>query len=576
MLNETMAESPSEISLYNFPPQPANFDSVGIFFVTFLSAWTTLVACGMTFLIINRRNPIIKIRGLKLSLAAICMLHAYWILGQLVYPIGATMNPILAYDIQYFFMGIWLPLGIALFHAANLRFLHVAKRQRMFTNYQTLQRGCNRARTSWLRRLRNADYSTRVLTFISIGMILQIFLTVAMWIACRKYHPTFGIPGTELPSGTPQEQLVVLGQGWEWWPTLLWQFLWSWIVAPYLIIKSWNVHDTLGWRVQTIGCCIANLHATPMFLIASYVPEFSVINEYFTPSNWIHLSIMFFVIFTVFVPCIQVVRHVRLQRQALAFNDARESESRSTSVIFSVGTFKATDSKSSGYAGESGTQIDVLGIEDDRLLTKSALDYVLRTNPSSLQNFSALRDFSGENIAFIVRVSEWKATWFQSLEVDPNETRKMYNRALEIYTSFVSPHDAEFPVNLSWRQLNKLKDMFENAARVMCGEARKVSGASMFDFNEAPDSKDVTRIEFSELAKRAQYTGEIPDTFNAGVFNEAQAHVKQLVFLNTWPKFVKELRENRPKSSETGRSDGTWSSQRTLLERTQKYFKSMF
>jgi hypothetical protein len=29
-------------------------------------------------------------------------------------------------------MGTWFPLGIALFHASNLRFLHVAKLQKQF------------------------------------------------------------------------------------------------------------------------------------------------------------------------------------------------------------------------------------------------------------------------------------------------------------------------------------------------------------------------------------------------------------------------------------------------------------
>ena len=87
--------------------------------------------------------------------------------------------------------------------------------------------------------------------------MVQILLTVGMWLACRRYHPSFGIPGTELPDGTPQQQIWWLGQGWEWWPTLAWQFIWSWIVAPYLLVKSWHIDDTMGWRTQTIGCCIA-------------------------------------------------------------------------------------------------------------------------------------------------------------------------------------------------------------------------------------------------------------------------------------------------------------------------------
>lgn len=28
-------------------------------------------------------------------------------------------------------------------------------------------------------------------------------------------------------------------------------------VAPYLICKAWSIRDTMGWRTQTIGCCLA-------------------------------------------------------------------------------------------------------------------------------------------------------------------------------------------------------------------------------------------------------------------------------------------------------------------------------
>lgn len=41
------------------------------------------------------------------------------------------------------------------------------------------------------------------------------------------------------------------------WPGVLAQFVWSWIIAPYVLWKSRNIQDTQGWRVQTIGCAIA-------------------------------------------------------------------------------------------------------------------------------------------------------------------------------------------------------------------------------------------------------------------------------------------------------------------------------
>lgn len=59
-----------------------------------------------------------------------------------------------------------------------------------------------------------------------------------MWLACRKYHPTYGIPGTEIKSLTLPEQIVELGRGWEWWPSVLWQVVWTWMVR---ILRADNV-----------------------------------------------------------------------------------------------------------------------------------------------------------------------------------------------------------------------------------------------------------------------------------------------------------------------------------------------
>lgn len=169
-----MADMP-KMSLYDVPVAPPMWDRVGIFYISFCATWTSLVLAGMTFCIVNRHNPIIKIRGLPLSFSAVALLHCYWILAQITYPIGRTMNVILAYDIQYFIMGIYFPLGIALFHASNLRFLHIAKLQKQFTHPALRSAGgCNGSKTSLLCRLRNLSYTAKVMVFIGIGMVAQV------------------------------------------------------------------------------------------------------------------------------------------------------------------------------------------------------------------------------------------------------------------------------------------------------------------------------------------------------------------------------------------------------------------
>ncbi|KAL6877711.1 putative GprK-type G-protein coupled receptor protein [Trichoderma longibrachiatum] len=555
-------------TVYTLPPSPPNLDGVGIFYISWCASWTALVLAGMAFCWLNRDIPVLKIRGLPLSFCAIALLHLYWILAQITYPVGRTLPVVLAYDVQYFFMSLWFPLGVALFHASNLRFLRVAQLQRQFTTHPAVRRvepGCG-GKASWLRRLRGYDHTKRSLLFIGLGMVVQFMLTIGMWVACRKYHPAFGIPGTEIRGATVAEQVVELGRGWEWWPSVLWQVVWTWIVAPVLIWRAWGIRDTMGWRTQTIGCCISNLHATPMFMIASYVPAFDKVNQYFTPSQWIHLSILMFEVFTVFVPVFQVFRFRAQQKKAARLNAEWDTFS-------TAHTLCASSSEDWIFSAKASTPkmraIDLFD-EDlgDRFLTMNVLEQVLSEDPGPLQEFSALRDFSGENIAFLTSVARWKSSWMEKLSSE--QKRQLYNGALEIYIDYISPKDAEFPLNLSSGEVKRLQDMFEKAARIVCGESN-INPATPFDIEVAPVRSCETESSSesnSRATHRARYHGEIPDAFDATVFDSIESHIKYLVLTNTWPKFVDEMQsKKRRRSTETARTEGTWKSESTLTNR---------
>jgi hypothetical protein len=85
------------------------------------------------------------------------------------------MPIMVAYDTQYFVMGTWFPLGIALFHASNLRFLRTIKLQRQFADPDLKRRRVyNGTRSSLFCRLRNMDYNTKVMTFIIVGLVIQV------------------------------------------------------------------------------------------------------------------------------------------------------------------------------------------------------------------------------------------------------------------------------------------------------------------------------------------------------------------------------------------------------------------
>ncbi|KHN95244.1 Regulator of G protein signaling superfamily [Metarhizium album ARSEF 1941] len=529
-----------------------NFDGVGIWWTTWAGVWTLALLGGMAFLIRRRNTPILRMRGIGLSLAAVVLLHLYYFSVQLGYVVGALTPG----DCEYWIMGTYLPLGIALFHASNSRFLYVAKVQKKFLSRQGDGLTSPRRRMGLRHRFRGLNYTTKMVIVVGLGMSFQLFLTLLMWLMSRKWHSGWGIPGTQV-YGTEMEQKMEMGRGWEWWPGIFWQFVWAWIVAPCVLWKSRNINDTHGWRFQTIGCALAGLHATPMWLVALYVPAMQPINKYFLPPQWICISILVLEMLTVFLPCWEVMQATTLRQETLdSIAQWERKNKKAGSGAKSVNTAStAVDTLMSGRKSTTGSVKSTDSQES--ILTMSALEYVLERNPTPLQEFSSLRDFSGENIAFLTSVSEWKAYLPHLVRqgVKDSTTRELirerFNSALRIYAEFISIKDAEFPINISSTELKRLEAVFEASARILYGEKVDVDPATPFDF---PESSLKTSIETSShdfekgnpaatsYCEGVKFWGEIPESFDETVFDESEKHIKYLVLTNTWPKFVKDRR----------------------------------
>ncbi|KAJ4011081.1 hypothetical protein NW766_007713 [Fusarium irregulare] len=199
------------------------------------------------------------------------------------------------------------------------------------------------------------------------------------------------------------------------------------------------------------------------------------------------------------------------------------------------------------------------------LLTSSAFNYTLNSNPRPLQDFSALNDFSGENIAFLTEVTRWKI----SLRAEPNErdVRDAYNGALDIYANFISSRDADFPLNLGSADQKFMERMFEAAARETYGQS-SVHPATPFDTTSL-ESAPASAIE------KPCYVGRVPAEFGPAVFDSIEQHIKYLVLTNTWPRFVKQM-QSRRRSEETTRSDHSASSEATMVSRLSHKVSKLF
>ncbi|ODA81119.1 hypothetical protein RJ55_04082 [Drechmeria coniospora] len=557
-------------------------DGVGIFWLVFASAWTIVLLAGMAYLWLRRNNPILRIRGLALSFASVGLLHCYWF----AVTTGYVYGPLMLEVVEFWIMGIWLPFGIALFHASNSRFLHVADAQKKYVDKTTDLGWATqqpRIRKTMVARWRMLDYDIKMALLVGLGMAFQLFLTLFMYLISRKFHASFGIPGTEV-SGTAMEQKLEQGRGWEWWPSVFWQLFWAWIVAPVVLWRARGLRDTQGWRTQTIACCLSGLPAAPMWLVALYVPGMAVVNNYFIPPQWIAVSIMMIEIFTIFIPCWEVRKQVTLCRETL--NSIARWESRQKSFVGAANKSTHTGSTSASWLGRTKA-VSVSSSADGSILTMDALEHTLAKNPEPLQNFSALRDFSGENIAFLTRVREWRATFLvpggkeaehtsekseKSTAVNNNTamgtalsptsptsptstmtittTRKLsrecYESALRIYMDFISSNSAEFQVNLSSQDFKNLQLVFESAARAV-GGGSKPSPDPATPFDDTPR-------QTAAAEENARYRGDVPDEFTDTVFDDSEMSIKYLVLTNTWPKFIKERQSSDSGgSAESGR-----------------------
>ncbi|GLI77871.1 hypothetical protein PoHVEF18_006167 [Penicillium ochrochloron] len=209
----------SELGVDANSKEELNLSPVSIWWVCWTGIWTAVVALGMAYLIFHRNSTPLRLRGIWLSLSAVVLLHLYWITVQL----GLLVGSLIPGNAEFWIMGTLLPCGIALFHASNSRFIHVANLQKRYTRPNSRIVGLPYGNTAFepkggrglIDRFRHFDYTTKSLITVGFAMLLQIFLTALMYIVSRKWHSSWGIPGTEV-HGTAMEQKAEMGRGWEW------------------------------------------------------------------------------------------------------------------------------------------------------------------------------------------------------------------------------------------------------------------------------------------------------------------------------------------------------------------------
>ncbi|KAJ6001584.1 hypothetical protein N7522_006811 [Penicillium canescens] len=527
------------------------FDSLAKFYVSVAIIWTTALLIGSAFLIANRQEQCIRIRNLFLALSAVSFLHVYWILCMVAYSMG-DKYPCVA---EYWIMSIYLPLGIALFQANSMQLLSVfgIQEKLLLAAQQPYRpRFMDRAKSS-----RRSLFQWKQLTLVQktelgivVGMLVQLFLSLSIFLTSRKFQ-TFGTFSKHVNSAECR-------RGPEWVPSILWQLFWSWIFAPYVLWKIRNIHDIHHWRLQITCCVIAALPGSPMWFAALYSSTeiWADINRYWVPALWFAPGIMTMEAVTIFFPCYELVVSRRLRNRIL-------------------GELQSWNDKKAAGADELDSAASRSQSEVSRMpegYSRKALERCLADDSSALLRFAAAKEFSGENIIFLNYVRDWKAAWAKISESKPDydwNRDSQYHRlhffkiAVEIYAACVDLKTAEFPINIESQIYSDLTEMFSEAAQFI-GQSMS-RGTETRTYRNVPESYMVPshRKKFSTVINVEEDThalcldaypheGQsimhiesrvpdhviVPPNFTIRAFHQAERSIKNLVFTNTWPKFI--------------------------------------
>ena len=289
----------------------------------------------------------------------------------------------------------------------------------------------------------------------------------------------------------------------------------------------------------------------------------------------------------IFIPCWQVLKNRNLRKETLDIL-AQWGHQKHDSTTGDESTLATESTVSSSIRTTKSSKPSSRRSTKGHLYSRQALEKALNTNPTPLLLFAAIKEFSGENISFLIHVHKWRAAWNPSSQsrysaFTPQNHRRLegealwrhqFSLAVEIYLSFVSMQHSDFPINLSSAHLKELNAVFEipaatinttttvpnNAARPF-----KNKGLRPFDVEHGSDTvlvsvtalpthgdidpvgtstsfglsaRSVGKLSLLDLKPRLPPSTPIPDAFGPGVFDHAEESIKYMVLTNTWPRFV--------------------------------------
>ncbi|KAK0337008.1 hypothetical protein LTR91_015343 [Friedmanniomyces endolithicus] len=454
-----------------------NWDDLGKAYAAVLVIWTVTLCAGTAWLVVNRRIPFIKMRNLPLALASTAFLHVYLVKIMLAY----TTNGHLTCAAEFWIMSIYLPFGIALFQAnitqlrsISYRQSRILSRQMSETSFDSLpsvKKGSKMSKVPnvWT-RWRSLNDVEKSYVFIGFFMLVQIVMTGALYATSPTLQGDWSSYG-DIPYAKGQSRCR---KSLEWIPSAFWQLFWSWVYGPYVLYKIKNIHDAHHWRLQTVLSIVSGLPGTPLWIASVFTPggKFHPVNIWWVPSMWLAPGIIVMQFCTVFFPIYEFYEHKKAVSAIWSDAQWEKQENRPHLPPSVVSSRSSVPSSQRQLLDNSTAKLfEALAADSmadgKELYRMAALEKALLINPTPLLHFAATKDFTAENIIFLLHVKEWRAAWRtaprdpQFDRVTPQAHRRLFNMALDIFAASISAQTAEFPVNLEGPTVHALARLFE-------------------------------------------------------------------------------------------------------------------
>ncbi|KAI9880973.1 MAG: hypothetical protein M1830_009467 [Pleopsidium flavum] len=495
---------------------PLNFDSLGVSYTVVMAVWSLVVVAGAWLMIHYRYLPFIRMRNLPLIISTVVSLHIYLVMVLLVYPLNGTFRC----GAEYWIMSVWLPLGIAQFQVLMIQLLSVSGLQkRLGLPGSTAADPKTKPGIAGLwTRLQRMSVAQQAGLLTIVGMGVQLVCAFTIFFLSRKFHD-FGVFAEKTSPGDCR-------RGSEWLPSIVWQYSWTFVYGPYVLYKIKDIQDIHYWKLQTILSIAASFPGSPLWLTAVYSDKFSTINKYWVAPMWFAPGLMTMEFVILFFPLLEVYQARKHRRSPVA------TISHWPQLLAHPQPTGSTNQPAPGP------------------YSMAALNNALTGNSGQLLNFATFRDFSAENIRFLVRVAYFTDAWARAATTAASR-RRLFRQAFDIYTDLVHPKLSMMPINIAGAMHVQLQRIFGPAANRLLNKVPRdvvaplpFGGAGnaylLSSFNTQPNQTIGPTASSSAHANTPvqPHVAGVPREFDGTVFDQTEHAIKQLVLTNTWRRYV--------------------------------------